>query len=146
MHTRMRRDTKTRDRNMGERRWRWVERQGGGKWRREREERGIKPLRCWLERGPAVSASGTCCYSEGWGVKLVSAEALRGVRWLWEKRDRRQRHLDGETWEERKMGTGRVNVAIKLAAGIMGRVGRNNRFRQIKWEWVWQILASRVIV
>ncbi len=35
------------------------------------------------------------------------------------KRGGRQRHLDGETWRERKIGTERVNVAIKLAAGIM---------------------------
>lgn len=49
-----------------------------------KERRGIKQSRCWLERGRAVSARGTCCHSEGWGVMLVSAEALRGVRWLWE--------------------------------------------------------------
>lgn len=35
------------------------------------------------------------------------------------RRDGRHRHLDGETRAERKMGTGRVYVAIKLAAGIM---------------------------
>lgn len=35
------------------------------------------------------------------------------------KRGGRQRHLDGETRRERKIGTERVKVAIKLAAGIM---------------------------
>lgn len=35
------------------------------------------------------------------------------------KRGRRQRHLDRETQRERKIGTERVNVAIKLAAGII---------------------------
>lgn len=35
------------------------------------------------------------------------------------KRGGRRRHLDGETLRERQIGTERVNVAIKLAAGIM---------------------------
>lgn len=35
------------------------------------------------------------------------------------KRGGRQRHLDGETLREGKIGTERVNVAIKLAARIM---------------------------
>lgn len=35
------------------------------------------------------------------------------------KRGGRRRHLDGETLRERKIGTERVNVSIKLAAGIM---------------------------
>lgn len=35
------------------------------------------------------------------------------------KRGGRQRHLEGGPRRERKIGTGRVNVAIKLAAGIM---------------------------
>ncbi len=35
------------------------------------------------------------------------------------KREGRQRNLDQETPREGKIGTERVNVAIKLAAGIM---------------------------
>lgn len=35
------------------------------------------------------------------------------------KRGGRQRHLDGGTLWERKIGTGRVNVSIMLAAGVM---------------------------
>ena len=31
----------------------------------------------------------------------------------------RQRHLDGETWGERRIGTEGGNVAIKFDAGIM---------------------------
>lgn len=36
------------------------------------------------------------------------------------KRGWRQIHLDGETVRDRKIGTERVNVSIKLAVGIMG--------------------------
>lgn len=84
------------------------------------EERGINPRRCWLERGQAVSASSTCCHSEDWGVKLVSAQALRGVRWLWGKRGRETETFRWRDIErKRKIGTDRVNVSIKPASGIM---------------------------
>lgn len=108
----------------------------------EGKEKKIKPSRCWLESGRAVSASGTCCHSEGWGVKLVSAEALRGVRWL---RARRQKNLDGETQRERQTWA-ESECGNKAGCRNNGRVGRNNRLRWIKCEHVWQKPASRVIV
>lgn len=105
--------TKARDRSMekGGR-----DKNNGGA--RGREETGTNLSRCWLDRGQAVSASSTCCHSEDWGVKLVSAEALRGVRWLWEsgKEDREIQR------ERRKVRTERVDVSIKLVAGIMAEL------------------------
>lgn len=96
-----------------------TERREWGRWKRGKGRKRDEAEQVLIGERPGGECQRYLLSQRGLRCEARLSRGPQRCEVIMGRRGGRQRHLDGETRGERKIGTERVNVAIKLAAGIM---------------------------